>query len=89
MRLWIGIHLPLLSLEHFAPNLSGDSISVVLEQERVLAMSRAARAAGIKPNMRRGGVLMLEPDAQIMIGAQKARSGRCRRWPLRCSNTRR
>ena len=65
MRLWIGIHQPLLSLEHFAPNLSGDSISVVLEQERVLAMSRAARVAGIKRNMRRGGVLMLEPDAQI------------------------
>jgi len=37
----------------------------VLEQERVLAMSRAARAAGIKPHMRRGGVLMLAPDAQI------------------------
>lgn len=65
MRLWIGIHLPLLSLEHFAPNLSGDSISVVLEHERVLAMSRAARGAGIKPHMRRGSVLMLVPDAQI------------------------
>jgi protein ImuB len=65
MRLWIGIHLPLLSLEHFSPNLSGESISVVLEQERVLAMSRAARAAGVKPHMRRGGVLMLAPDTQI------------------------
>ena len=65
MRLWIGVQLPLLALEHFATNWSGDSISVVLEHERVLVMSRAARAAGIKPQMRRGGVLMLSPDAKI------------------------
>jgi protein ImuB len=38
---------------------------VVLEHEKVLGMSPAARAAGIKPGMRRGGVLMLVPDARI------------------------
>lgn len=31
----------------------------------MLALSRTARAAGIKPGMRRGGVLMLEPEAVI------------------------
>lgn len=40
-------------------------MSVVLEHEKVLGMSRAARAAGIKLGMRRGGVLMLVPDARI------------------------
>ncbi|CAN7630866.1 Y-family DNA polymerase [Massilia sp. LjRoot122] len=65
MRLWIGLHLRLLSLEVFEPNWSSDGVSVVLEQERVLVMSRAARAAGVKPGMRRGGVLMLAPDAKI------------------------
>ena len=65
MRLWIGLHLRVLSLEVFEPNWSSDSVSVVLEQERILVMSRAARAAGVKPGMRRGGVLMLAPDARI------------------------
>jgi protein ImuB len=67
MRLWIGLHLPQLSLEALEPHWSSnpDSISVVLEQEKVLALSRAARAAGVKPAMRRGGVLMLAPDARI------------------------
>jgi len=37
----------------------------VLEQERVLAASHRARAAGIKTGMRRGGVLMLLPEAQV------------------------
>jgi len=37
----------------------------VLEQERVLAASPVARAAGVQPGMRRGGVLMLMPEAQV------------------------
>jgi len=37
----------------------------VLEQERVLVASTAAREAGVQTGMRRGGVLMLLPDAQI------------------------
>ncbi len=37
----------------------------MLEHERVLAASGVAHAAGIKPGMRRGGVLMLLPDAQV------------------------
>lgn len=65
MRLWIGLSLPQLPLEVFSPNWCSDPGSVVLEQERVLAASTAARAAGIGRGMRRGGVLMLLPEARL------------------------
>lgn len=65
MQLWIGLHLPQLPLEAFRANWSNDRVAVVLDQDKVLGLSRAARAAGIKPGMRRGGVLMLDPDAPI------------------------
>jgi protein ImuB len=65
MRLWIGLYLPQLPLEVFCPNWSSDSASVVLEQERVLALSAAAQAAGVQGGMRRGGVLMLMPEAKL------------------------
>jgi protein ImuB len=65
MRLWIGLHLPRLPLEVFSPSWSTDPGSVVLEQERVLVASPGARAAGVQVGMRRGGVLMLLPDARI------------------------
>jgi protein ImuB len=65
MRLWIGLYLPQLPLEVFCPNWSSDSASVVLEQERVLALSPAAHAAGVQGGMRRGGVLMLMPEAKL------------------------
>jgi len=38
---------------------------VVLDQERVLALSPAARAAGVHAGLRRGGVLMLMPEARL------------------------
>ena len=65
MRLWIALHLPQLPLEVFSPNWSADHGSVVLEQERVLALSPAARACGVQPGLRRGGVLMLMPEARL------------------------
>jgi protein ImuB len=65
MRLWIALHLPRLPLEVFSPSWCTDAGSVVLEQERVLALSGAARAAGVQPGMRRGGVLMLMPEARV------------------------
>lgn len=37
----------------------------VLEQDRVLVASRAARTAGIRPGMKRGGVLTLEPGVEM------------------------
>lgn len=39
---------------------------MVLEQERVLAVSPVARAAGVRRGMRRGGVLMLMPEARLL-----------------------
>jgi protein ImuB len=65
MRLWIGLSLSRLPLEVFSPSWCTDAGSVVLEQERVLAASPVARAAGVQPGMRRGGVLMLMPEAQV------------------------
>jgi protein ImuB len=65
MRLWIGLSLPQLPLEVFSPTWSADSGSVVLEQERVLAFSQAAAAAGVHAGLRRGGVLMLMPEARL------------------------
>jgi protein ImuB len=65
MRLWIGLYLPQLPLEVFSPNWSADAGSVVLEQERVLAASPMARAAGVQAGMRRGGVLMLAPEVRL------------------------
>ncbi|MDN4057230.1 DNA polymerase Y family protein [Massilia sp. YIM B02769] len=67
MRLWIGLHLHQLPLEVFSPNWCNDAGSVVLEQERVLAASPAARAAGVAPGMRRGGVLVLMPDVRLHV----------------------
>jgi protein ImuB len=66
MRLWIGLCLPRLPLEVFCPNWSADAGAVVLEQECVLAASKAAAAAGVRPGMRRGGVLMLDPGARLL-----------------------
>ncbi len=41
----------------------------MLEQERVLAASPTARAAGVAHGMRRGGVLMLMPEARLHVRA--------------------
>jgi len=61
--------LPQLPLEVFCPSWSsdgnGNSAGVVLEHERVLALSAAAAAAGVQIGMRRGGVLMLHPEARL------------------------
>ena len=40
-------------------------MTVVVEGDKVLTMSLEARVAGVKPAMRRSGVLMLVPDARI------------------------
>ena len=65
-RLWIGLYLPRLPLEVYSPSWSTDLGSVVLEQERVLAASGRAQAAGVRVGMRRGGALMLMPQARLL-----------------------
>ncbi len=58
MRLWIGLHLPRLSLGVFTPSWSTDTGSVVLEHERVLVALQEALDAGVRTGMRRGRVLI-------------------------------
>jgi protein ImuB len=65
MRLWIGLCLPRLPLDVFSPHWSAEAASVVLEGERVLAASALAQAGGVRVGMRRGGVLMLLPEARL------------------------
>ncbi|WP_369050220.1 Y-family DNA polymerase, partial [Burkholderia gladioli] len=72
MLVWIGVHLPRLTLELFQPLSPGPASNdagglVVLEQDRVAALDRAARELGVTLGMRRGGVLSLAPDAQICM----------------------
>jgi protein ImuB len=65
MTLWIGIHLPLLALETLRPRWSEPCMLAVLEHDQVLAMTPAAAASGVRPGMRRGGVLALAPQALL------------------------
>ncbi|BBE09188.1 nucleotidyltransferase/DNA polymerase [Mycoavidus cysteinexigens] len=67
MRVWIGMHLPCLPLESFRPLWSPSDTRgwVVLEKDRVAQLDTVARALGVVPGMRRGGVLTLAPHAQI------------------------
>jgi protein ImuB len=67
-QLWLAVHFPLLELDVFLPywqRRREDHGSVVLQQNRVTAMSETAQQAGIRTGMRRGGVLMLLPTAKL------------------------
>lgn len=55
----------MLPLEAFRPNWLADEATVVLDQNRVVASSRRARAAGVQLGMRRNGVQMLLPQASL------------------------
>jgi protein ImuB len=65
MALWIGIHLPLLVLETLRPRWSDPCMLAVLEHDQVLSMTASAAASGVRPGMRRGGVLALAPQALL------------------------
>lgn len=57
------MHLPHLPLETFRPRWSEPGRHVVVDRERVLAMSAEAAADGVRRDMRRAGVHTLCPDA--------------------------
>lgn len=59
------MHLPLLPLETFRPRWCEAGRHVVVERDRVLAMSAQAAAAGVRGSMRRGGVQAVCPDAAL------------------------
>jgi protein ImuB len=65
LRLWICLHLPSLSLEVFRPSWSTELAVAVLEKERVHLASRMAMQAGIRLQMRRGGVLTMAPQTLL------------------------
>jgi protein ImuB len=67
MAVYVGIHLPRLSLEVFRPRWSPkpEHGSVVLDHDKVSVADRRARAAGIHAGMKRGGVLTLSPHTLL------------------------
>ncbi|HEF4730958.1 DNA polymerase Y family protein [Burkholderia multivorans] len=70
MRVLLGIHLPRLPLDVCAaPPSDGDAGGAgcaVLEQGVVLIADAAARRQGVRAGMKRGGVLTLAPDTQLV-----------------------
>ncbi|QJQ04635.1 DNA polymerase Y family protein [Undibacterium piscinae] len=63
--LWLAVHLPQLATEAFRPNWLADDGAVVLDKNRVVAISALARAAGVQVGMRSGSVHMLLPGATL------------------------
>jgi len=78
MRVFLAVHLPKLPLEVFRPKWLLDSAGrpsagrpsaagvVVLEKEKVVIADAAARAAGIRFGMKRGGVLTLSAEVAMI-----------------------
>ncbi|WP_441294102.1 Y-family DNA polymerase, partial [Achromobacter aegrifaciens] len=66
MRLWIAAFLRCLPLDALRPHwpLEGQAFAV-LEQERVAALTPAARRAGVKPGMRRAGAAAIAPEVEL------------------------
>ncbi|HJV71638.1 DNA polymerase Y family protein [Ideonella sp.] len=62
--LWIGLHLPLLSLEAFCARMGAEAaLPVALqEQHRIVAANAAAAARGVAPGMKRATALALAPE---------------------------
>ncbi|AKM29447.1 hypothetical protein AB870_03815 [Pandoraea faecigallinarum] len=72
MACWIALHLPYLALEIASARLWADGqaeaspdTTVVLAQSRVWQAGEVAQAAGVRPGMRRGGVLALLSQARF------------------------
>jgi protein ImuB len=67
MRVYLAVHLPKLSLEVFRPKWSRELAagSVVLEKDRVVMADSAARTAGVRAGLKRGGVLTLSPETEM------------------------
>jgi protein ImuB len=65
VRLWIGVHLHCLALEVYRQRWAEDLGCVVLGDDRVVAASPSAMRGGARMGMRRGGVLMLLPQALL------------------------
>ncbi|RSE94374.1 Y-family DNA polymerase [Achromobacter aegrifaciens] len=75
MRLWIAAFLRCLPLDALRPHwpLEGQAFAV-LEQERVAALTPAARRAGVKPGMRRAGAAAIAPEGELLPRDAQAES---------------
>jgi protein ImuB len=67
MRVFLAVHLPKLPLEVFRPKWSPEPAHgcAVLEKDKVVMADPAARSAGVRPGMKRGGVLTLSPETEM------------------------
>lgn len=66
MRLWIGVHLPLLSLETFRPRWSEPGLYAVIDRKTVLLASDAAMQSGVRIGMRCASVTAIVPDLMML-----------------------
>jgi len=73
MPLWIALHLPRLSLDAWRVRwLDEPPAWAVLERDRVVALSDAARAAGVRPGMRAAGAAVLAPQVRLLARDEAA-----------------
>ncbi|WP_373987792.1 DNA polymerase Y family protein [Duganella sp. BuS-21] len=66
MKLLLNVYLPLLPLEALCPRWCDPAPRVVIDQGRVLAMSREAARAGVRHGMRATGVLAITPETLFL-----------------------
>ncbi|EFF74944.1 Y-family DNA polymerase [Achromobacter piechaudii] len=67
MRLWIAAFLRCLPLDVLRPHWPHEGHAfAVLDQERVAALTPAARHAGVKPGMRRAGAAAIAPQVELL-----------------------
>lgn len=62
--LWLGLHLPALSLESFLTTLSPEAAAqpvALLERQRIVAVNAAAQGLGVRPGMKRATAMALAP----------------------------
>ncbi|MEN5162364.1 MULTISPECIES: Y-family DNA polymerase [Achromobacter] len=67
MRLWIAAYLRCLPLDALRPHWPHEGLAfAVLDQERVAALTPAARQAGVKAGMRRAGAAAIAPQVDLL-----------------------
>ena len=73
MRLWIAACLRCLPLDAIRPHWPDDAQAyAVLEQERVIALTPAARLAGVRMDMRRAGAAAIAPQVELLPRSPQA-----------------
>jgi len=66
MKIWIGIHLPLLPLETFRPSWSKPGLYAVIDRDCVQVTSDAAAQSGVRIGMRRTSVAAIAPGLELL-----------------------